>query len=104
MLDLIPLDEFDPILKEMKRFLKPGGKLVLLNMSKPDKRKTFFEAIYKWSGMPCGSVLMTPFLKELGFEHISRRYRAPRPHNFYERIVAKLWGQEIVIGLKGTNS
>lgn len=47
MLDLIPLDGFDPILNEMNRVLKPGGKLVLLNMSKPDERKTFYESIYK---------------------------------------------------------
>jgi demethylmenaquinone methyltransferase/2-methoxy-6-polyprenyl-1,4-benzoquinol methylase len=45
MFDLIPLDGFMPMLKEMARVLKPGGKLVLVNMSKPDSRKTFFERI-----------------------------------------------------------
>ncbi len=45
MFDLIPLDGFIPILKEMARALKPGGKLILVNMSKPDERKTFFEKI-----------------------------------------------------------
>src|SRR5512138_1831728 len=45
MFDLIPLDGFMPILKEMARVLKPGGKLVPVNMSKPDNRKTFFERI-----------------------------------------------------------
>lgn len=100
MLDLIPLDGFEPILKEMQRVLKPGGKLVLLNMSKPDEKKTFYESIYRWTGIPCRPVLMAPYLKELGFEDIHRSYRAPSPHNFYERIIAQLWGQEIVLAHK----
>jgi len=104
MLDLIPFDGFEPILKEMKRVLKPGGKLVLLNMSKPDEKKTIYESIYKWSGIPCRPVLMAPYLEELGFKNIQRNYRAPRPTNLYEKIVAKLWGQEIVLGKKVENS
>jgi len=104
MLDLIPFDSFEPVLKEMKRVLKPGGRLVLLNMSKPDEKKTFYEGIYKWSGIPCRPVLMAPFLERLGFKNVQRSYRAPRPHNFYERIISKLWGQEIVMGQKETNS
>ncbi len=100
MLDLIPLDGFDPILKEMQRVLKPGGKLVLLNMSKPDEKKTFYESIYRWTGIPCRPVLMGPYLKGLGFKDIQRNYRAPRPHNFYEKVIALLWGQEIVLAHK----
>jgi ubiquinone/menaquinone biosynthesis C-methylase UbiE len=100
MLDLIPLDGFDPILKEMQRVLKPSGKLVLLNMSKPDEKKTFYESIYRWTGIPCRPVLMAPYLEGLGFKDIRRSYRAPRPHNFYERIIGLLWGQEIVLANK----
>ena len=96
MLDLIPLDGFDPILKEMQRVLKPGGKLVLLNMSKPDEKKTFYESIYRWTGIPCRPVLMTLYLERLGFKDVRRSYRAPNPHTFYEQIIARLWGQEIV--------
>ena len=88
----------------MKRILKPGVKLVLLNMSKPNKKKIFYEAIYKWSGIPCRPVLMAPYLDKLGFNNIQRNYRAPRPHNYYERVIAKLWGQEIVLGQKATES
>ena len=36
MLDLIPLADMTPILSEFRRVLKPGGRLVLLNMSKRD--------------------------------------------------------------------
>ena len=100
MLDLIPLDSFYPILQEMKRVLKPGGKLVLLNMSKPDEKKTFYESFYKWTGIPCRPVLMAPYLRSLGFRDVERIYRPVLPHNVYEWIVAALWGQEIVIGYK----
>ena len=97
MFDLIPLGGFLPILKEMARVLKPGGKLVLVNMSKPDNRKTFFERIYEmgWAVMPCRPVLMSPFLKSAGFTDIQRLYRPTRGS-----IVALLWGQEIVFAHK----
>ena len=76
MFDLMPLDGFMPIAGEFKRVLKPGGKLVLVNMSKPDARKTPFEAVYR-SGLvgPCRPVLMVPFLEAAGFTAIQRRYR-----------------------------
>ena len=98
MFDLIPLDGFMPILNEMARVLKPGGKLVLVNMSKPDKRKTFFERVYEmgWAVMPCRPVLMSPYLEPAGFKDIQRWYRPTRGG-----IVSLLWGQEIVLAQKG---
>jgi demethylmenaquinone methyltransferase/2-methoxy-6-polyprenyl-1,4-benzoquinol methylase len=97
MFDLIPLDGFAPILKEMARVLKPGGRLVLVNMSKPDERKTFFESVYEkgWAVMPCRPVLMSPLLPPAGFTDVKRFYR--RSHGF---IVSWLWGQEIVLARK----
>jgi demethylmenaquinone methyltransferase/2-methoxy-6-polyprenyl-1,4-benzoquinol methylase len=97
MLDLIPLNGFAPILKEMARVLKPGGRLVLVNMSKPDDRKTFFERVYEmgWAVMPCRPVLMSPYLEPAGFENVQRLYR-PTRHG----IVSLLWGQEIVTAQK----
>lgn len=97
MFDLIPLDGFLPILKEMARVLKPGGKLVLVNMSKPDERKTFFEKIYErgWAIMPCRPVLMSPYLPAAGFTDIQRFYRPTRGS-----LIARLWGQEIVLAHK----
>ena len=97
MFDLIPLDGFMPILKEMARVLRPGGKLVLVNMSKPDGRTTFFERIYKmgWAVMPCRPVLMSPYLEPAGFMNVQRLYRPTRGG-----IVSLLWGQEIVTAQK----
>lgn len=97
MFDLIPLDGFLPILKEMRRVLKPSGKLVLVNMSKPDERKTIYEKIYErgWAVMPCRPVLMSEYLEPAGFTHIQRFYRPTRGS-----IVSLLWGQEIVLAHK----
>jgi ubiquinone/menaquinone biosynthesis C-methylase UbiE len=100
MFDLIPLDGFMPILKEMARVLKPGGKLVLVNMSKPDERKTFYEKIYErgWAIMPCRPVLMSPYLPLAGFTGIQRYYRPT-----HGSIIARLWGQEIVVAYNSPN-
>jgi ubiquinone/menaquinone biosynthesis C-methylase UbiE len=97
MFDLIPLEGFTPILKEFRRVLKPGGKLVLVNMSKPDARRTFYERVYArgWAVMPCRPVLMSPYLESLGFTAIQRLYRRSRGF-----IVSLLWGQEIVLARK----
>jgi demethylmenaquinone methyltransferase/2-methoxy-6-polyprenyl-1,4-benzoquinol methylase len=100
MFDLIEIDGFLPILTEMKRVLKPGGRIVLLNMSKPDGNMTLYERIYRWTGIPCRPVLMAPYLQSLNFNDVRRIYRAIQPKSFYERIISKLWGQEIVIASK----
>lgn len=94
MFDLIPLDGFAPILKEMGRVLKPEGKLVLVNMSKPDERKTFYEKIYEkgWAVMPCRPVLLAPYLPSTGFSDVQRFYRPTRGS-----AAGLLWGQEIVL-------
>ncbi len=97
MFDLIPLDGFLPILFEFQRVLKPGGKLVLVNMSKPSARKTFYEAAYEkgWAVMPCRPVLISPFLESAGFTDIQRLYRPSRG-----LVVSRLWGTEIVLARK----
>ena len=97
MFDLIPLDGFMPILKEFLRVLKAGGKLVLVNMSKPDERLTFYERVYAkgWAVMPCRPVLMGPYLEQAGFSNIRRIFR---PGRF--SLVSLLWGTEIVLARK----
>ncbi len=94
MFDLIALDGFAPLLKEFHRVLKPGGKLVLVNMSKPDEKKTFYEKVYErgWAVMPCRPVMMAPAPESAGFVDVQRLYRPSRAF-----IVSWLWGTEIVM-------
>lgn len=96
MFDLIPLDGFLPILKEFNRVLKPGGKLVLVNMSKPGTQRTLFETIYEngWAVMPCRPVLMSSYLEPAGFIDVERHYRQG------QGLVSLLWGTEIVLARK----
>ncbi len=100
MFDLIPLDGFAPILHEFARVLKPGGKLVLVNMSKPDARKTFYETVYEkgWAVMPCRPVLLSPFLEPAGFTSIRRFYRPS-----HGLLVSRLWGTEIVLARRASS-
>ncbi len=97
MFDLIPVDGFMPILTEFARVIKPGGKLVLVNMSKSDPRKTFYETIYEkgWAIMPCRPVLMGPLLEAAGYNDVSRLYRPS-----HGLVVSRLWGTEIVLAKK----
>lgn len=81
MLDLIPEADMAGILAEFKRVLKPGGRMVLLNMSKPSLHiKDSRERLYQW--LPrlvtlyllggCRPVLMEPSVHQAGFMDVER--------------------------------
>ncbi len=83
MLDLIPFADMPGILAEFCRVLKPGGRLVLLNMSKKDdERVSWYERLYE--KLPasfvlnvmgsCRPVLMGEFVEEAGFENVEREF------------------------------
>ncbi|HMZ07254.1 MAG TPA: class I SAM-dependent methyltransferase [Anaerolineales bacterium] len=83
MLDLIPTQDMPKILTEFHRVLKPGGRMVLLNMSKRNEStKTTRETLY--STLPaklvlyvlgaCRPVLMEGVVKDAQFEKITRTY------------------------------
>ncbi len=76
MFDLLPEGDFVAVLNEFKRVLKPGGRLVLINMTKGAHfYERFWEAVYhlnpKWLG-GCRGVLLSQALRTVGFAHIQR--------------------------------
>lgn len=76
MFDLLAVGQFGPILTEFRRVLKPGGRLVLVNMSKNRPEKTWFESLYErgWAGA-CRPVLLKEFVQRVGFSEVQRRFR-----------------------------
>ena len=78
MFDLISFDQMDNVINEFSRVLKPGGKLVLVNMTKAEKFGAgLYEIIYRISPPlmgGCRGVQMSDLLTEHGFKLITREY------------------------------
>jgi ubiquinone/menaquinone biosynthesis C-methylase UbiE len=80
MLDLLPRDDIPRALAEFRRVLRPGGRLVLTNMTKGERRlHRIWDALYA-RGLNltanCRGVLAVPVLDQLGFADIHREYLA----------------------------
>jgi len=78
MFDLIPFNDMDKVLREFKRVLKPGGRLILVNMTKGERfGSTLYDRIYRFSPKTmggCRGVRMTEKLKQHGFIVDVREY------------------------------
>jgi len=78
MFDLIAFDEMDAILKEFKRVLKEGGKLVLVNMTEGESLgSSIYSLLYRISPKSfggCRSVKLSNKLEQHGFKLKSREY------------------------------
>jgi ubiquinone/menaquinone biosynthesis C-methylase UbiE len=82
MLDLIPIQDMPIILAEFRRVLRPGGRLVLLNMSKRDETLTARDRLYQ--RLPamltlyllggCRPVLMETAVRAVGFQDVTRTF------------------------------
>jgi ubiquinone/menaquinone biosynthesis C-methylase UbiE len=71
MFDLVPERDFAAVLAEFRRVLKPGGRFVLVNMTKGEGRTyALWERLYRirpsWLG-GCRGVRMAPYLEAAGF-------------------------------------
>jgi ubiquinone/menaquinone biosynthesis C-methylase UbiE len=78
MLDLLPRDQIPRALAEFKRVLRPGGRIVLSNMTKGERRAA---RIWDWAyargfvlTANCRGVLAAPVLRELDFTDVAREY------------------------------
>ena len=78
MFDLISFDRMDAVLKEFKRVLKKGGKLVLVNMTLGQKFGSgIYDRIYRVSPRlmgGCRGIRLSKKIKEHGFQIKLREY------------------------------
>lgn len=76
MFDLLPEADFPGVLVEFKRVLKPGGRMVLVNMTKAERfYQKIYEGIYqinpRWLG-GCRGVLLASYVQQAGFANVRR--------------------------------
>lgn len=78
MFDLIPEKDFLRIVTEFKRVLRPGGRIVMANMTAGTR---WFNAIWDWLYKlhpalvgGCRAIELSPHLQRAGFENIRREH------------------------------
>jgi ubiquinone/menaquinone biosynthesis C-methylase UbiE len=78
MFDLLPESDFTTVLTEFKRVLRPGGRLVLVNMAKGERWYNFIlEIVYKISPAllgGCRGLYLLPYLQSIGFKEVKREF------------------------------
>jgi ubiquinone/menaquinone biosynthesis C-methylase UbiE len=78
LLDILPVEDFTPILLQFRRVLKDGGRVVLVNMTKGERwLNKIYEEIYKLKPpllAGCRGVMAQPFLEEIGFKEFQREF------------------------------
>lgn len=78
MFDLLPEADFAEVLGEFRRVLKPGGRLVLVNMAHGESLRTrLWELVYRASPAllgGCRGVALVPHLERAGFARLSRSF------------------------------
>ena len=78
MFDLLPEHDFAAVHTEFKRVLRPGGRIVMVNMTKPERwYNSVWEHLYRmnpaWIG-GCRGVFLKPYLESVGFVDIRREF------------------------------
>jgi ubiquinone/menaquinone biosynthesis C-methylase UbiE len=78
MFDLLPEEDFRHVINEFKRVLKPGGRMVLVNMARNGRwYNKFWETVYRiqpaWMG-GCRGVSLLEYVQAAGFQQTSREF------------------------------
>jgi len=78
MFDIFPVSEYDYVLEEFRRILKPNGRLVLVNTTQGEKLRdclfNFLFQIYPAEFSRCRGVVMNGHLERFHFKDIKREY------------------------------
>ena len=78
MFDLLPEGDFTIVLTEFKRVLRPGGRLVLVNMAKGERWYNFiWEIVYRISPASfggCRGIYLLPYVESMGFKQVKREF------------------------------
>lgn len=78
LLDILPVEDFIPILSEFKRVLKDEGRIVLVNMTRGERwLNQIYEGIYKLRPpllAGCRGVMARPLLEKIGFGEFHREF------------------------------
>lgn len=78
MFDLLPQADFALVLAGFRRVLRPGGRLVLVNMARDGNwYNQFWETVYRyqpaWLG-GCRGVALLPYVEQAGFLSVRREF------------------------------
>jgi ubiquinone/menaquinone biosynthesis C-methylase UbiE len=78
MFDLLPSSDFRTVLDEFRRVLRPGGRLVMVNMTQGERwYNGLWQLIYRVSPAllgGCRGVRVSSYLIALGFDEVERTY------------------------------
>ena len=91
--DLFPQADFVPVLREVARVLRPGGRVILTAMAEPEHwHERGWETLYRlWPPLlgGCRGVRLAPFLEKAGYRDVRRR--RVRQFTFPSEVVRGAW-------------